>query len=334
VDILAGLAHVVHPQDGIVATSYLSPPWGLCFLDRSPLAIEIVVRGDAWLRPDADVPLHLHTGDIGLINGGTSYVLADSVDTPPGAVIYGPGRTAAADEPAAMAADRWQLPAPRTYGHSIDAPTVVIRGAYRSHNPTGRRLLHSLPRTARIPATRLPRSLHQLLEEEATRADTPGHHTVLGRLLDLLLVLTLRAWLQDPKLTLPGWYRALTHPTLGRALQAIHDHPDRAWTVADLARLAGLSRASFAATFHTHVGQPPIAYLTEWRMELAANLLSDTDNTLATIARTVGYRDGYALSTAFRRVTGTSPAAYRSQSTGQQRQRPAMTPAHDTTDPI
>ena len=311
VDVLAGLTRAVRADEAQFATSFLSSRWGLRFLDRPPLAIEVVVRGHACLRPDGEGAVHLVAGDIGVVNGGADYVLADAADTPAGAVIYGHRRAAAAGEPARMAGDRWRLPMPRAYGQSVDAPTVVVRGAYRSHSAAGRRLLHALPTTGRIPARRLPRSLHQLLEEEVTRQDSPGHQGVLDRLLDLLFVLALRAWLEDPYVQLPGWFQALTHPALGPALQAIHDHPERRWTVADLARLSGMSRAAFAEQFHASVGQAPIAYLTGWRIELAANLLRDTDDTLASIARTVGYTDGYALSTAFKRITGGTPISQR-----------------------
>ncbi len=311
VDVLAGLTRAVRAEEAQFATSFLTPPWGLRFLDRPPLAIEVVVRGHAFLRPDDGGAVHLAAGDIGVVNGGVPYELADAVDTPPGAVVYGHRRAAASGEPERMAGDRWRLPMPRAYGQSADAPTVVVRGAYRSHSAAGRRLLQSLPAIGRVPASRLPRSLQHLLEEEVTREDSPGHQGVLDRLLDLLFVLALRAWLQEPHLQLPGWCHALTRPGLGPALQAIHDQPERRWTVADLARLAGMSRAAFADQFHAVVGQPPIAYLTAWRIELAASLLRDTDATLASIARTVGYTDGYALSTAFKRVTGATPASTR-----------------------
>jgi AraC-like DNA-binding protein len=167
---------------------------------------------------------------------------------------------------------------------------------------------------------------------------------VLHRLLDLVLVLALRTWCANPPPLAPGtetpplpageaapplatattaaavplaaWYRALTAPAIGPALRLLHERPAHRWTVAALAALAaevGLSRAAFAARFTHLVGEPPLTYLTGWRMTLAADLLRDTDATVAAVAHQVGYEDPFAFSVAFKRVYGTSPSAWRLQ---------------------
>jgi AraC-like DNA-binding protein len=104
---------------------------------------------------------------------------------------------------------------------------------------------------------------------------------------------------------------ALRDPTLGRALHAIHEHPARDWTVARLAAEAGQSRSAFAAAFTRTLGQTPLAYLARWRMTLAAGLLRETALRIPEIAQRVGYRNPYAFSTAFRRITGSPPGAER-----------------------
>ncbi|MFB9534138.1 helix-turn-helix domain-containing protein [Nonomuraea roseola] len=109
----------------------------------------------------------------------------------------------------------------------------------------------------------------------------------------------------------PAWYRAHGDPLVGPALRLIHEHPAHPWTVAELARQAGASRATFAQRFNELVGQPPTAYLTEWRICQACDLLTSTDSTVEAIAHLVGYSDAYALSVAFKRVLGVRPSEHR-----------------------
>jgi AraC-like DNA-binding protein len=134
---------------------------------------------------------------------------------------------------------------------------------------------------------------------------------VLDRLLDLLLIAVLRAWFARPDADAPGWYRAYSDPVVGKALRLIHDDPAHQWTVADLAAEAGVSRAAFARRFTELVGEPPMAFLTDWRLSLAADLLLEPDATIGSVAYQVGYATPYALSTAFKRVRGVSPRQHR-----------------------
>src|SRR5690606_27432949 len=138
-------------------------------------------------------------------------------------------------------------------------------------------------------------------------AAEPGQQVVLDRLLDLALISTLRAWFNRPEADAPGWYRAHSDPVVGPALGAIHDAPTRPWTVASLAEVAGASRAAFARRFGALVGQPPMTYLTHWRLALAADLLRSTDASVEAIARQVGYANAFALTVAFKRVRGVTP---------------------------
>ncbi|HEY2285435.1 MAG TPA: AraC family transcriptional regulator [Streptosporangiaceae bacterium] len=118
-------------------------------------------------------------------------------------------------------------------------------------------------------------------------------------------------WFARPGTDAPGWYHAQRDPVVGPALALIHDHPAQPWSVASLAAAARSSRATFARRFHELVGQSPITYLTSWRLTLAADLLSEGDETLEAVARQVGYGDAFALSSAFKRVRGISPSDHR-----------------------
>ena len=134
---------------------------------------------------------------------------------------------------------------------------------------------------------------------------------MLDRLLDLLLIAVLRDWFARPEAEAPGWYRASADPIVGPALKALHHDPAHQWTVEELAKGAGVSRAALARRFNDLVGEPPMAFLTGWRIALAADLLLEPDATVGSVAAKVGYGSPFALSTAFKRLRGISPKQYR-----------------------
>ena len=111
----------------------------------------------------------------------------------------------------------------------------------------------------------------------------------------------------------PGWLAALGDEVVGPVLRAMHASPQRAWTLPLLAREAGVARTTLATRFARLVGVPPLTYLTEWRMALAADLLAESSATVAAVARQVGYADAFGFSAAFKRVHGFSPSECRTR---------------------
>src|SRR5260221_688046 len=107
------------------------------------------------------------------------------------------------------------------------------------------------------------------------------------------------------------WFSAVRSPHIARALARIHEAPERAWTLEELAQEAGLSRAAFARIFSASVGEPPHTYLTRWRMGIAAQLLEETDLRLTEVAPRVGYQSEFSFSRAFKLARGVSPIQYR-----------------------
>ncbi|MDT0449523.1 AraC family transcriptional regulator [Streptomyces sp. DSM 40473] len=200
--------------------------------------------------------------------------------------------------------------APRTYGDGLPGATTLLRGAYELRGDVGERLLDMLPPLAVVPTGPRTRAALDLLAAEVAHEE-PGQDAILNRLLDLVLVLALRAWYARPQAELPSWYGALSTPAVGDALRLLHEDPAHRWTVAELAARVGQSRAAFAARFTGVVGEPPLTYLTGWRMALAADLLHDTEETVAAVAREVGYTDAFAFSVAFKRACGASPSDWR-----------------------
>lgn len=182
-----------------------------------------------------------------------------------------------------------------------DAPAVVLTGSYGT---VSRRLLSVLPPVVVVPDDDGCDSLRDFL-------DTAGHgaQVVLDRLVDWLIVCTLRTWFDQTDT--PGWFHALGDDVVGPVLRAMHDAPGTPWTLATLAREAAVSRTTLATRFTSLVGTPPLTYLTEWRMTLAADLLAGTTATVAAVARQLGYADAFGFSSAFKRHHGVSPTACR-----------------------
>ncbi|XTI73109.1 AraC family transcriptional regulator [Acidithiobacillus sp. AC3] len=164
-------------------------------------------------------------------------------------------------------------------------------------------------RAVDVAAQRMGRLLG-LLDDEAT-ADRPGRSLALDRLLELILLESLRYRSNQVESMRPGLLAGLTDPRVSRALRSLHMEPSRNWTVAELARAANMSRAGFAARFAEIVGDSPIGYLSAWRMALAKAALVSTKCPMIEVAKVAGYGSVSAFSTAFNRVTGMSPTAYR-----------------------
>jgi len=302
-DVLSDLLSRARARGAVFAHSTLHAPWGLGFADESPLAVHAVVRGEAWLRTAAG-EVRLSAGDVALVPRSPArdgHALAHAAGAP---VVP------LADALPAMAV----AGAPRRFRHGGAGPaTEVMCGAYAFDGDLCDTMLSALPPAAVVRAgdggPGLRATLNLLADEIA--ADGPGHQTVLDRLLDLILVHALRAHLADPAAARPGWHRALDDPPVAAALARLHEDPARTWTVASLAAEAGLSRAAFARRFAAAVGEPPLAYLTSWRMRLAEELLRRPGVTLAGVAQAVGYASEFAFSAAFKRERGLAPAAWR-----------------------
>ncbi|GGQ84633.1 AraC family transcriptional regulator [Kitasatospora griseola] len=307
-DVLSDLLHRARATNAQIRQLIQRPPWATTFADAPPLTVVATLGGRASVRLDDDpgaAPVRLAAGDIALVSGTAQYTIADSPDTPPQMVVRdGRKHLIDADAPA-------QQPlAPRTYGDGLPGATTLLRGAYEIRGEVGERLLRTLSPLAVVPAGPRTRAVLELLAAE-TAHEAPGQDAVLERLLDLVLVLALREWCARPDARVPSWHRALAAPAIGEALRLLHENPGHRWTVAELAAKVGQSRATFAAHFTAAVGEPPLGYLTGWRMTLAADRLRDTDRTVAAVAREVGYEDAFAFSTAFKRARGASPAHWR-----------------------
>jgi AraC-like DNA-binding protein len=285
----------------------MDPPWSLRIEDEAPLTVMAMVRGEAWLMPDDGAPVSMRGSDVAIIRGPDPYTVADDPGTAPQAVIL-PGQRCTTPEGADLGSMR-DLGV-RTWGNAPDGATVILTGSYHLDGEVSGRLLRALPAMLTLREDEWDCPVIPLMADEIVK-DEPGQEAVLDRLLDLLLIAVLRAWFARPEAEAPGWYRAYSDPVVGHALRLLHNSPERQWTVADLARETGASRAALARRFHELVGEPPMSFLTGWRIALAADLLLEPDATIGSVAHQVGYGSPFALSTAFKRVRGVSPQQHR-----------------------
>ena len=306
-DAVAGLLDGPRARGAFLLRSSLSAPWSLRIEDEAPLTLVAVVHGEAWIVPDDADRVLLRGGDVAVVRGPEPYTVADDPATPP-QIVIGPGQ----DCRPVDGADSGQMThlGVRTWGNATDGETELLTGTYLLDGEISRRLLRALPRLLVLRDDDWDCPLVPLMADEIVKDDL-GQEAVLDRLLDLLLIAVLRAWFARPDADAPGWYRAYGDPVVGQALRLLHHDPAHPWTVAELAAAAGVSRAALARRFNDLVGEPPMSFLTGWRIALAADLLREPGATVGSVADQVGYGSPYALSTAFKRVRGISPQQHR-----------------------
>ncbi|MGI6872120.1 AraC family transcriptional regulator [Amycolatopsis sp. 3B14] len=308
-DVVSELLSDVRARGAVFRQAIMRPPWALRMASGAPLTLATMLRGHAWIVPDQHEPVLIETGDVAVVRGDVPYVVADVPATTPSLLVT------SADYCSSVEGVERAAGAARTCGTPVDGAAVLLSGAFQRRGELSERLLQALPAVLVAPAKDSPFTVETVAAEIAR--DRPGQQLVLDRLLDLMLVSALRNWFDSPDANVPAWCRALDDAVVGTALRLLHDAPAHPWTVAQLAAEVGVSRAALARRFTTLVGEPPMAYLTNWRITLAADLLRETDHTVGTIARKVGYANAYALSVAFKRLRGIRPSEHRNSEPAQ-----------------
>jgi AraC-like DNA-binding protein len=274
-------------------------PWGLGFDSPSRATFGIVLRGNCWLNLAGDSNLvSLAEGDCFLLPQGRAYELRDHpfssvrrfaevISGEPGGVVRFGGD---------------------------GAPATIVGGKFWFDAPGGQLLAGLLPSLIHIRANESEtQALHltlQLLASEIA-SPGPGSHAIASRLADALFMQAIRAYAAPESREKAGWVRALSDPSIGAALKAMHERIERPWTVAMLAAIAGMSRSAFAQRFRELVGEPPLEHLTRWRMYQASRVLRDNPAKLFEVASLVGYDSDSGFSKAFKRILGVTPGEYR-----------------------
>jgi len=304
-DMLSTLLEDVRPRGVLFDRSFMRPPWSLRFDEQAPLSLAMHLRGDGWIEVDGEGVVPLRVGDVAVVVGPTPYTISSSPQVAPTVVVRGDECTTADGRVVDEVPGLWCAP---TDDDRWSA--ALLTATYRVEGSVCDRVLRGLPRALVVPSPALPFPAADLIGAEAARS-RPGQRAVVDRLLDLVLVSALREWLDRPDSPAPPWYRARTDLVVGPALELMHDDPAHPWTVGALAAEVNVSRATFARRFADLVGETPIAYLTCWRLCLAADLLRQTDATVDAIAHQVGYANAYALSVAFKREYDIRPSDHR-----------------------
>jgi AraC-like DNA-binding protein len=306
VDAVVGLLDGVRARGAFVLRLVMDPPWSMSIRDDAPLTVICQTHGNSVIVGDRSGTVRLHPGDVALTRGTQHYRFADDPATPPTVVIH-PGQRCTT---AAGADLRFEMSiGVRTWGNSPTGAMQAVVCAYEGRSAVSGRLLDALPDVLVVRADEWDTPLVGLLTTEAGCLG-PGQEAYLDRLIDLLLIAVLRTWFGRAG-NAPTWWQAEQDPVVGTALRLIYNNPAHPWTVAALAAAVGISRAVFAHRFTDQVGQSPIAFVTGWRLALAADLLRSGRDTIAAVARQVGYGTPFALSSAFKRAYGVSPNAYR-----------------------
>lgn len=310
-DALGGLLDGVRARGAFVLRLSLDPPWSMRIQDDAPLTLICVTRGSAVIVTDSGDRFDVRRGDVAVARGVEHYVFADDRATEPQVVIHPGNRctTLRGDDL------RFEMSVGvRTWGNTAAGTDRAVVCAYEGRSEVSSRLLNALPPVLVLRGENWQTPLVDVLADEAGR-DGPGQAAYLDRLLDLLLMDVLRTWF-DGNAEAPTWWHAEHDPVVGPALRLIYNNPEHSWTVANLAAAVRCSRAVFARRFNEQIGEPPITFLTGWRLALAADLLRDGGDTIASVARRVGYGTPFALSNAFKRAYGISPNAYRARLSG------------------
>jgi AraC-like DNA-binding protein len=272
-----------------------SAPWGMDIATHDGVMFHYVVSGECFLRGSTIPTLKMEAGDLVLVPRGIDHQLLSALDV----------------KPEQLEEFLHRESRPVTGG----IESTLLCGVYLS----GVRLMHPI-------LTTMPPAIHfhrAVVETNASLAATirllvaesespgTGSDTLIQHLFDSLFIFIARAWAETVSSELPGWSAALRDPNISRALSQIHAAPGRDWTVELLAQEVGMSRAVFARHFTQKVGEAPLAYLTRWRMLLAAKLMLSTETNMAQISEHVGYESEFAFSRAFKRHFGVAPAGYR-----------------------
>jgi AraC-like DNA-binding protein len=306
-DTLGGLLDTPRARGAFALRAVMRSPWSLRILAASPVTLIAGVTGKLWVVPDDGEPIRIGPGDIAVTRGPDHYNVSDSPVTPPTVVIH-PGQHCCDLEGNDLSEEMTHDV--RTWGNDPHGDTVFLVGAYEHLSDISDRLLRALPPVLSLAGKDWESPLVQLLRDEVVK-DEPGQAAVLDRLLDLLLTATLKAWFAQHDTDTPAWWQFQGDRIVEKALRMMRDQPGHPWTLGVLAAESGASRSSLARRFQDLVGEPPMTFLKNWRMALAADLLCQPGETVGTVAGKVGYATPFAFSAAFKRARGVSPQEHR-----------------------
>lgn len=310
-DVLTDILRSLRLGGGVYFSCEFSAPWGMA-VPATPVAeFHVVVRGTCWLRMrNLEEPKALQAGDLVAFPHGDPHSLLDSPNgkaLPPEEILQG---------------QNLENYGPVTFGGN-GAPVSILCGYFRYDRESRHPLFAALPPLIHIrqsgaqESSWLQMAINFMLHE--TRAAQPGAGAVVDRLVEVVFIQMVRAFVQQSQ-TPVGILAAISDGQIGAALQRMHQAPAQSWTVASLARHAGMSRSAFASRFNQLVGDTPMQYLALWRVQKARELLLSTRLSTSAVAERVGYGSETAFSKVFKKIFGVGPGTFRRSSSRQDHQ--------------
>ena len=302
-DALTDVLEVARVSGSVLAHVHAHEPWGLDLAPANGAAFHAVTAGSVWLEADGELARRLMPGDVVLLPTGLPHRLLSA----PGVAARRYDDDLKAE--LVTAAGDLVIPGPGPRSRFLCA-------GFSYDNELAHPLLSLLPPLLHVspadegPETPLQSTL-RLLMGELSRHQI-GSEAAVERLIEVLFVHVIRSWIDaSAESTPPSWLSGLRDAVVARALALVHAQPERPWTVDELAAAVHVSRSTLVRRFNDLVGEPPVAYLTRWRMELAARLLRESEQPVGRISRLVGYTSEFAFSRAFSKHRGEPPGRYR-----------------------
>lgn len=322
-DALSDVLRVVQLTGAVYLDGVFSAPWcvighadsALCSAYLPPservVSFHLVTEGGCWamLPNDPGSALQVESGDVIVVPQGETHVLCSSTDLSP--ELLAPLL--------ANQVDTMQGEVMRLVHGGGGAATRMVCGFLAAQNISRNPLLSALPRLFKVgmrgsSASWLESSLRFATEEAASAH--AGSATVLAKLAELVFVEAVRRYVDTMPDDRKGWLAGLRDRLVARVLALMHARPAHPWTVEDLAHQVGMSRSALAQRFADLLGVPPMQYLAQWRLQLAAQQLRLTDRPLVSVAEDVGYESEAAFNRAFKREFGVPPATWRRNAAG------------------
>ena len=315
-DALSDLLRTVRLNGAIFFNLDLSEPWVAeappaksCQPFVMPTAqhvieFHIVTKGFCWGGLLDEQAIRLQAGDIIIFPQGDAHVMSSA-----------PGMRAQPDTTLYQGSERTQLPFTLTLGVAGPPTAHVVCGFLGCDSRPFNPLLEALPRVlhlregANVDTGWLAHFIRAAIEESENKR--AGGESILSRLSELMFVEVVRRYLASLPKEQTGWLAGLRDRYVGRALNLLHGQPAFAWTLPRVAEEVGLSRSALTERFTHFVGVPPMHYLAQWRMQVAAGLLTNGIDTVARVAAAVGYDSEAAFNRTFKKMVGSPPAAWR-----------------------
>jgi AraC-like DNA-binding protein len=297
-DPFSDFLHLVNARSVMSGGLVAGGSWAIALPPPDKIKFWGVVRGHCWLAfADGEEPLLLEEGDVYLSAATRPIVMASDLAAP---------RVDLSE----ILKDR--VGGTAQHGDGDDCYVIVANVELSAEHD--RLFLDALPPSIHVKAgSQRARTLAWLMDQlvQEREDDPPGAAVASVQLVHLMFIQLLRAHFDGAETLAVGWLRAVTDKRLAPALRLMHGDPGRLWQLDELARAAAMSRATFALYFKTVAGISPMSYMTEWRMKLAERALRENRAHVGDVGRSLGYSSESAFSNAFKRVTGRSPANFK-----------------------